>query len=65
MNWSIADFVVAGAILVIAGSLCWLIVKKTHSTKSRVIAGSVLVVVIALVWAELAVGLFNTPFAGS
>jgi hypothetical protein len=65
MNWSVADFVVAGTILLIAGALFWLIIKKTRSTKSRFILVSILVITIALVWAELAVGLFNSPFAGS
>jgi hypothetical protein len=65
MNWSVADFVVAGAILLIAGALFWLIIKKTRSTKSRFILVSILVITIALVWVELAVGLFNSPFAGS
>jgi hypothetical protein len=65
MNWSVADFVVAGTILLTAGALFWLIVKKTRSTKSRIVFVSILVLVIALVWAELAVGLFNSPFAGS
>jgi hypothetical protein len=65
MNWSIADFVVSGAILLITGALFWLIVTKTRSTKSRIVFVSILVLVIALVWAELAVGLFNSPFAGS
>jgi hypothetical protein len=65
MNWSIADFVLAGAILLTAGALFWLIVKKTRSNMNRIVFVSILVLVIALVWAELAVGLFNSPFAGS
>jgi hypothetical protein len=65
MNWGIADFVLAGAILLTAGALFWLIVKKTRSTKSRIVFISILVLLIAVVWAELAVGLFNSPFAGS
>jgi hypothetical protein len=65
MNWSVADFVVAGTILLTAGALFWLIVKKTRSTKSRIVFISILVLLIAVVWAELAVGLFNSPFAGS
>jgi hypothetical protein len=65
MNWSIADFVVAVAILLIAGASFWLVVKKARSTKSRIVFVSILVLIIALVWAELAVGLFNSPFAGS
>jgi hypothetical protein len=65
MNWSVADFVVAGAILLTAGASFWLIVKKTRSTKSRIVLVSILVLVMGLVWAELAVGLFNSPFAGS
>jgi hypothetical protein len=38
MNWSVADFVVAGTILLTAGALFWLIVKKTRSTKSRIVS---------------------------
>jgi hypothetical protein len=65
MNWSIADFVIAAAILLIAGMVYWIIIKKIHSTKNRVIGVSVLIVVLVLVWTELAVGLFNTPLGGS
>jgi hypothetical protein len=65
MNWSIADFVIAAAILLIAGMVYWIIIKKIHSNKNRVIGVSVLIVVLVLVWTELAVGLFNTPLGGS
>jgi hypothetical protein len=65
VNWSSFDFVVAGVLLYGTGLLLELILRKVKSTKSRIVAAVILFVVLFLVWAELAVGIFGTPFAGS
>ena len=63
--WSLADFVVMGALLFSTGLAYEFLVRKTRNTTYRVAVGVAVVVVFLLVWAELAVGIFGTPFAGS
>lgn len=65
VNWSFMDFVVMGALLFGAG----IVIEKilNSSTEGRKKTRFILAVVITLVliWAEMAVGLFGSPFAGS
>lgn len=65
VKWTPFDFIVAGFLLFGAGLLLELIMRKAKSAKSRIVLCAVLFVVFFLIWAELAVGIFGTPFAGS
>lgn len=65
VNWSAFDFVVAGVLLGGTGLAYVLSTMKMSSPRSRLAIGAALAVALVLVWAELAVGLFGTPFAGS
>ena len=65
VNWSLFDFLVAGFLLVGSGLLLETILKNVRTTKLRVLLIIGLFLVLFLVWAELAVGIFGTPFAGS
>ena len=65
VNWSLMDFIVAGTLLFGAG-LVWAYFwgrTKKRSIAIAIVVGSTLLVV--LLWIELAVGIFGTPFAGS
>jgi hypothetical protein len=64
-NWSAADFVIAGVMLLGTGLLCELVMRKVKTPRRRLVFCLVLLAVLLLVWAELAVGVFGTPFAGS
>ena len=64
-NWKLGDFVVAGALLLGTGLVYEFLAKKVKTTKHRVILGIVLLAILFLIWAELAVGLFGTPWAGT
>ena len=61
--WDISDFVVMGAILFGTGLTYEFLMRKTRSTAHRVAIA--VVVAFLLIWVELAVGIFGTPFAGS
>ena len=65
VNWSGADFIVAGVLLVglvgIAELISVVITKKSH----RLLLGGVALIIFLLVWAELAVGIFGSPIAGT
>lgn len=65
VNWSLFDFIVIGALLSGTGLIYELAVRRIADKKVRIIAGLALSAALILVWAELAVGIFGTPFAGS
>lgn len=65
VDWKLADFLVIGALLLGTGTTFVLGAEKLDSSLSRIVLGVVLLVVLILIWAELAVGVFGTPFAGS
>jgi hypothetical protein len=64
-NWGFGDFVVMGIMLYGTGLLMEGVLRKVKSTTNRVIIGGIILLVFFLVWAELAVGIFGTPFGGS
>jgi hypothetical protein len=61
--WDLMDFIVAGILL--AGAALAHILAARLLPNYRLVSGGVVAVVLALVWAELAVGIFGTPLAGS
>lgn len=65
VNWTAMDFVVAGVLLLGTGLVFDLLVRKTKSIKHRIVIALALLMVFLLIWAELAVGIFGTPFGGS
>ena len=65
VNWTLSDFVVAAVLLFSTGLTCEFVMRKIHNVKYRIIICGVILVVLILIWIELAVGIFGTPFAGS
>jgi len=65
VNWNINDFIVAGAMLFSASTAFSLALVNFNTKSRRVLAGIAIVIVFVLLWAELAVGIFNSPIAGS
>ena len=65
IDWSSSDFIIMGTLLLGTGLLCELVMRKVKTFKHRLILCGILLVALFLIWAELAVGLFGTPFAGS
>lgn len=65
IQWSVLDFVVMGILLLGLGSgIQWVSGKIQSPWKKQVYVG-LLILTFLLVWAELAVGIFGTPFAGN
>lgn len=64
-GWSSFDFIVAGVLLLGTGLLCELVLRLVKKPGQRLIIVGVILLALFLVWAELAVGIFGTPFAGS
>ena len=65
VNWSLNDFIIMGVILLSFGIFINKIIYHVGAFNKRVILISTLIILFFLLWAELAVGLFNSPFAGS
>ncbi len=65
VKWSGFDFLVMGILLGGTGLVCELILRKIRKSSNRIILCLVAVGVLVLVWMELAVGIFGSPFAGS
>ncbi len=65
VNWTLSDFVIAGVLLLGTGLICKLVMRKVKKTNRRIILCAILLALLLLIWIELAVGLFGTPFAGS
>ncbi len=65
VDWSISDFIIMGILLTGTGLLCELVIRNVKTTTNRIIICAAVLLIFFLIWAELAVGLFGTPFAGS
>ncbi len=65
VNWSPFDFVVAAVLLFGTGLACEFVLRKVKRTSSRLLILGAILFALFMVWAELAVGVFGTPFAGS
>jgi hypothetical protein len=64
VKWSGFDFAVAAVLLFGTGLVCELVLRKVKKTSHRILICGVILFALFLVWAELAVGIFGTPFAG-
>lgn len=65
VKWTLMDFVVAGGLLLIFGLIIEFIMQKVKKTSHRIGIVLVLLTVLILIWMELAVGIFGTPFSGN
>lgn len=65
INWGLFDFIVMGFLLLIFGMGIHLVSTRTKNLKVRILYILIVCLVFMLIWAELAVGIFGTPFAGS
>jgi hypothetical protein len=65
VNWTLSDFVVAGVLLLGTGLICELAIRKTKNVNVRIVICVGLIAALILMWAELAVGVFGSPLAGS
>lgn len=65
VKWNLADFVLAGILLFGTGVLGLVIMQQTSKLPWRILLLALVLIVVLLVWAELAVGVFNSGLAGS
>jgi len=65
VDWSVTDFIIMAVLLLSTAGICELVLRKVKSTLYRVLLCCAAILVFILIWAELAVGILGTPFAGS
>lgn len=65
VNWSPFDFIVAAVLLFGTGLTCEFVIRKVSSMNYRIAICGAILVLLALIWIELAVGIFGSPLAGS
>ncbi|MFG6686018.1 hypothetical protein ACGK9U_05500 [Mariniflexile sp. HNIBRBA6329] len=65
VDWDTTDFLTMGSLLLGTGLLCEFVLRKVTKFKHRVTLILFIILVFILIWAEIAVGIFGTPLAGS
>ena len=65
VDWDLRDFVIMGVLLTGTGLMCELVMRKVKTFGGRLLIIGAILGVFLLIWVELAVGIFGTPFAGS
>ncbi|KHJ39471.1 hypothetical protein PBAC_04590 [Pedobacter glucosidilyticus] len=65
VDWSLFDFILMGILLTGTGLLIELVIRKIKTNPQRLIVLGVILLGFFLIWVELAVGIFGSPFAGS
>jgi len=63
VNWGLLDFFIAAILLFTTGIILDFLIRKKIKYKSVLLL--VIVITFMLIWAELAVGIFDTPFGGN
>ena len=64
VNWSIFDFVVMGFLLLFFSLLIDVTMKKVKNENVKILYLVLNFLIFLLIWAELAVGIFDSQFAG-
>lgn len=65
VKWTLTDFAAAGVLLLGSGLAIELVIRKVKAGTLRTVIFVIILLALFLIWAELAVGIFGTPFAGS
>lgn len=65
VKWELNDFIAAGSLLLIAGLAIEIVIRNVKTITFRNLLLAVILLILFLVWAEMAVGIFGSPIAGS
>ena len=64
VNWTLSDFVLAGALLLGTGLSIEIVLRKVRNVNYRTLVLVAIILALLLVWAEIGVGIFGTPLSG-
>lgn len=62
VNWTLFDFIVAGGLLLGTGLIIDLVLRKIKNVKFRIVLLLIILLALLLIWAEMAVGIFDSTF---
>lgn len=65
VNWTFIDFIVAGILMFSFITGISLLIKSIKNKKRLIFYIIALILIFIMLWVELAVGIFNSPLAGS
>ena len=65
INWSFFDFIIMGILILSLSFSIKQVLKATKNINYRILIIALILILFLLIWAELAVGIFDTLFAGS
>ncbi len=65
VNWSFFDFIIMGILILSMSFGIQQVLKTTNNRMYRILIIGVILFLFLLVWAQLAVGIFDTPIAGN
>lgn len=65
VEWVIFDFLLMGSLLLVLGIVINLTFLNIKYFNKRIAIIFFVILIFLLIWVELAVGVFNTPFAGT
>ncbi|RQO33192.1 hypothetical protein DBR39_23485 [Chryseobacterium sp. KBW03] len=65
VNWSASDFLIAGTLLFTTAFFINLVRNKIKKQSQKVLICILILIALVLIWMELAVGIFGSPFAGN
>ncbi|MFZ4568696.1 MAG: hypothetical protein ACOYND_06635 [Bacteroidota bacterium] len=64
-QWALPDFFIAAILLYGTGIMIDFILRKVQKKSHKIALNGLILLVLLCIWAELAVGLIGTPFAGN
>ena len=65
VEWGVFDFLLMGSLLLVLGIAINLTLLNIKYFNKRIAIIFFIILIFLLIWVELAVGVFNTPFAGT
>lgn len=65
VNWSLFDFIIMGILLGLSGLSIHFILERIRNKTAKLVPIIFVLIIFLTIWAELAVGIFGSPFAGS
>ncbi|TCD05094.1 hypothetical protein EYB45_06180 [Erythrobacteraceae bacterium CFH 75059] len=65
VRWTASDFIIATLLLVTGAGAAELVLRLSRGSRTRLVGLTGVALALALIWGELAVGLFGSPWAGS
>ena len=65
VNWTLSDFLIMGILMFATVFTIDFVLKKVKTFKSRLILVLGIIALLLIIWAEMAVGIFGSPIAGS